>query len=75
MCPGVLHVNFGSSSTTYNGIVYAPYAHLYMQDQGAGTTQIHSDLVIGTICGQSANLEISGVSSANTPITRVGLVY
>lgn len=72
---GVLHMNFGSSSTTYQGIVYAPYAHLFMQDQGAGTTKINSDLVIGTICGQSANLEISGASSANTPITRVGLVY
>lgn len=72
---GVLHVNFGSSSTTYNGIVYAPYAHLYMQDQGAGTTQIHSDLVIGTICGQSADLEVSGAPSGSTPISRVGLVY
>jgi Flp pilus assembly protein TadG len=71
---GVLHIGFGSSKTAYEGAVYAPYAHLFMQDQGAGTTTIKTDLVVGTICGQSADLEVSGISG-DSPITQVGLVY
>lgn len=71
---GVLLMNFGSSSSNYTGIVYAPYAHLFMQDQGAGTTQINTDLVIGTVCGQSGNVEVSGLTS-DSVITKVGLVY
>lgn len=71
---GVLHMNFGSSSTAYNGIVYAPYAHLFTQDQGASNGNINTDLVIGTVCGESATFEVSGLTNAS-PITQVGLVY
>jgi Flp pilus assembly protein TadG len=71
---GTIETNFGSSGTTFNGVVYAPDAHLYAQDQGAGTTIVNTDFVVGTICQQSANLEVSG-EVANNPITRVGLVY
>lgn len=71
---GTIETNFGSSGTTLNGIVYAPDAHLYAQDQGAGKTTVNTDFVIGTVCQQSANLVLAG-SAANNPITRVGLVY
>lgn len=71
---GVIDFNFGSSSTTIQGIVYAPSSHLFLQDQGAGTTTIDTDLVVGTICDQSANITIGGYSSGNSPITSVSLV-
>lgn len=72
--PGQLYFDFGSSTTVLNGIVYAPYAQLFVQDQGASTT-INTDLVIGNICMQSANITVNGYSGGASPITRVGLVY
>jgi hypothetical protein len=71
---GELDLNFGSSSTTFQGIVYAPNAHLFLQDQGSGTTGVNADLVVGTLCGQSANISVSGYSGGNSPLTQVGLV-
>jgi hypothetical protein len=70
---GTLDMNFGSSSTTLSGIVYAPNAHLFLQDQGSGTTTVNTDLVVGTICDQSANITVSGYSGGNSPITQIGL--
>jgi hypothetical protein len=71
--PGTLDMNFGSSATTVNGIVYAPNAHLFMQDQGAGTTTVNAILVVGTLCGQSANISVAGFSGPST-LTQIGLV-
>jgi Flp pilus assembly protein TadG len=71
--PGEIYVDFGSSSTTLNGIVYAPNAEIFGQDQGSSTS-IKLDLVVGDICMQSATFQVGGYS-ANNPITRVGLVY
>jgi len=72
--PGGIYFDFGSSITTLNGIVYAPYMQLFVQDQGASTS-LNTDLIIGNICAQSGNLNVNGYSAGNSPITRVGLVY
>jgi Flp pilus assembly protein TadG len=72
--PGEIYFDFGSSTTTLNGIVYAPYMQLFVQDQGA-STNLNTDLIIGNICAQSGNLNVNGYSAGNSPITRVGLVY
>ncbi len=70
---GELYFDFGSSNTTLNGVVYAPQAHMFLQDKGA-TMTLNTDLVIGTLCEQSATLTISGFTSGNSPITRSALV-
>jgi hypothetical protein len=71
--PGELYFDFGSSSTSLDGIVYAPNAQLFGQDQGASTT-INLDLVIGNICMQASTFTIGAITQSN-PITKVGLVY
>lgn len=72
--PGEMYLNFGSSTTVMDGIVYAPYMQLYGQDEGAATT-FATDLVIGNICIQSATFSVDGFSGPYSPLTRVGLVY
>lgn len=69
---GTIQLDFGSSVTAFDGVVYAPQAHVFLQDQGA-TATINSDLDIGTLCQQSANVTVDS-QSLNTPITRIGLV-
>lgn len=71
--PGEIALDFGSSNTTFNGIVYAPNAQLFGQDQGASTT-INLDLIIGNICMSSSTFQIGGITPDN-PIKTVGLVY
>jgi hypothetical protein len=71
---GEIYFDFGSSTTTLKGIVYAPYMQLFLQDQGANTT-FDNNFVIGTFCSQSATLNVNGLSGPLSPITRVGLVY
>jgi hypothetical protein len=71
--PGELYFDFGSSTTTLNGVVYAPSAHMFLQDEGA-TMTLNTDLVIGTLCQQSADISIAGDLSGTSPITRVALV-
>ena len=72
--PGEIYFDSGSSTTTLNGIVYAPYMQLFVQNQGASTS-LNTDLVIGNICAQSGNINVSGYSAGNSPITRVGLFF
>lgn len=72
--PGGIYFDFGSSTVTLTGIVYAPSMQLFVQDQGASTS-FNTDLVIGNICAQSGNITVNGFSGARSPIRRVGLVY
>lgn len=72
--PGQLYFDFGSSSTTLNGIIYTPYMQMFVQDQGANTT-LNNDLVIGNLCSQAATLTVNQYSGAQSPLTKVGLVY
>jgi hypothetical protein len=72
--PGELYFDFGSSSTTLTGVIYAPYMQLYVQDQGANTT-LNNDVIIGNFCAQAATVTVKGFSPALSPLARIGLVY
>lgn len=72
--PGELYFDFGSSTTVLNGIIYAPYMQMFVQDQGASTT-LNDDLIIGNLCSQAATLTVNQYSGAQSPLTKVGLVY
>lgn len=72
--PGELYFDFGSSTTSLTGVIYAPYMQLFVQDQGANTT-LNNDVVIGNFCSQSATVSINGLSPSLSPLTRIGLVY
>jgi len=72
--PGELYFDFGSSTTTLNGVVYAPYMQMFVQDQGAKTT-LNNDLVVGNLCSQAATLKVNSFSGPQSPLTKVGLVY
>jgi hypothetical protein len=70
---GEIYFDFGSSTVSLSGTVYAPKAHLFLQDEGAAVT-IDSNLDIGTLCQQSADVTIAGQTNGNAPTTRIGLV-
>jgi hypothetical protein len=72
--PGEIYLDFGSSKTVIDGIVYAPYMQLFGQDKGSSTT-FASNLVIGNMCMQSSTFDVDGYSGAQSPLTRAGLVY
>lgn len=71
---GEMYFDFGSSTTTIKGVIYAPYMQLFLQDQGASTV-FDNNFVIGTFCSQSATLNVNGFSGPLSPNTRVGLVF
>lgn len=71
---GEIYFDFGSSTGTLQGNVYAPYAELFVQDQGASFTMAN-DFVLGTFCSQAATLTVGGFSGPLNPNSRVGLVY
>ncbi|HEY2468846.1 MAG TPA: pilus assembly protein TadG-related protein [Terracidiphilus sp.] len=72
--PGELYFDFGSSTTTMTGVIYAPYMQLFVQDQGASTT-LNDDVIIGNFCSQAATIRINGLSPSLSPLTKIGLVY
>lgn len=72
--PGELYFDFGSSTTSLTGVIYAPYMQLFVQDQGANTT-LNNDVIIGNFCAQAATVTINGLSPSLSPLTRIGLVY
>ena len=72
--PGEIYLNFGSSTTNVQGVIYAPYMQLFGQDKGSSTT-FAADLVVGNVCMQSATFTVDDFSGNKSPITRVGLVY
>jgi Flp pilus assembly protein TadG len=69
----------GSSSGLIDGIIYAPSAELFLQDSGGdknGGLQLITDLIVGTLDNQTANLTITNYSQtvSNSPLTKVALV-
>ncbi len=72
--PAEIYLSFGSSSTDLEGVVYAPYMQMFLQDQGA-STKLAVDVVIGNFCSQAATLKVQGYGSSNSPLARIGLVY
>ena len=80
---GELPLDFGATTATYNGAVYAPNADLSLQDQGANSSSgfgiiVKGALIVGTVDvddKNKGNLELLGFSDTTTsPIPRISLV-
>lgn len=80
---GELPLDFGATTATYNGAVYAPEADLSLQDQGANSSSgfgiiVKGALIVGTVDvddKNKGNLELLGFSDTTTsPIPRISLV-
>ncbi|WP_162601668.1 pilus assembly protein TadG-related protein [Occallatibacter savannae] len=72
----ILEFAFGNCQGSFNGIVYAPNAALYLHDS-AGSLTVNADLVVGEIDDQAATLTVNSYSAANpttTPLKAVALV-
>jgi hypothetical protein len=71
-----IKIQKGSSNGTISGIIYAPAAQLYLQDNGGGVT-LNSDLVVNSLFDKASTLTINSYTQANpsiSPLTRVALV-
>jgi Flp pilus assembly protein TadG len=71
-----IKIQKGSSNGTISGIIYAPSAQLYLQDNGGGVT-LNSDLVVNSLFDKASTLTINSYTQANpstSPLTRVALV-
>lgn len=81
--------DFGSSSGSIDGIIYAPGAALVLHDSGGdkgggkkggggsgGGLQLITDLIVNTLEDQTATLGITSYSQTvpNSPLSRVALV-
>jgi hypothetical protein len=71
--PAEMYFDFGSSTSDLEGVIYAPYMQMFVQDQGA-STKLDNDVVIGNFCSQAATLSIQGYGSSYSPLARIGLV-
>lgn len=70
-----LEVQFGSNNETIDGMIYAPGAEVYLQDNGGGVTA--SGVVAYHLYIQSSTLKITGYSVTNastSPFKTVSLV-
>jgi Flp pilus assembly protein TadG len=66
----------GNSTGSLTGIIYAPDAELFLQDN-AGGLAITSDVIVGTLYNKTSTLTIASYSAANpttTPLKAVSLV-
>jgi putative Flp pilus-assembly TadE/G-like protein len=71
--PAEMYFDFGSSTSDLEGVIYAPYMQMFVQDQGA-STKLDNDVVIGNFCSQAATLSIQGYGASYSPLARIGLV-
>lgn len=62
-----LQVQFGSNNQTLDGIIYAPSAEVYLQDNGGGVTA--SGVIASTMFIKSSTLKIPSYSSKNPTTT------
>lgn len=75
-----MQIQFGASSGTLTGIIYAPAAELYLQDSGGdhnGGVSLTTDLIVDKLFDKTATLTINSYSQANptiTPLKTVTLV-
>jgi Flp pilus assembly protein TadG len=70
-----LQIQFGSGNETLDGMVYAPGAEVYMQDNGGGVTA--TGVIADTMYIKSSSLTIPSYSAAHpttTPLRAVTLV-
>jgi Flp pilus assembly protein TadG len=71
-----INIQKGSSNASITGIIYAPSAELYLNDNG-GAVSLVSDLIVNTLFIKASTLSISSYSAANpttTPLRAVSLV-
>lgn len=74
-----MQLQFGSSSGSITGIIYAPGAELYLQDSGgdkSGGVSLTTNLIVNSLYDKTATLSIASYSQSvsTSPLTRVGLV-
>ena len=75
-----MQIQFGASSGTLTGLIYAPTAELYLQDSGGdknGGVSLTTDLIVDKLFDKTATLTINSYSLANptiTPLKTVTLV-
>jgi len=62
-----LQVQFGSNNQTLDGIIYAPGAQVYLQDNGGGVTA--SGVIANTMFIKTSTLNIPGYSASNLATT------
>jgi hypothetical protein len=70
-------VQFGSSSGSLTGIIYAPGAQLYLHDSGGGGVSLYSDLIVSRLFDKAATVTINNytpASAAYAPLKQVTLV-
>jgi hypothetical protein len=70
---------FGNSTGTIDGIIYAPTAQLYLHDSGgdkSGGINLITDLIVGQLNDQTADLSITNYSTTvgGSPLTKIALV-
>jgi hypothetical protein len=71
-----INIQKGSSNANITGIIYAPKAKLYLNDNG-GSISLVSDLIVDTLFIKASTLNISSYSASNpttTPLRAVSLV-
>jgi hypothetical protein len=77
---GTLTFDKGSASGTFNGIIYAPDAEMYLHDSGgdsSGGLQLNSDMIVGTLDDQTATMTVTSYTQtnpSNSPLTKVALL-
>lgn len=78
---GLININQGTAEGTITGIIYAPSAQLFIQDQGAMSNSgvaltLNADVIVGTFNDQASNVTINSYQSSGNPtqLTRVTLV-
>ena len=72
-----MQIQFGASSGSLTGIIYAPTAKLYLQDSGgdkSGGVTLTTDLIVGTLFDKTATLTINSYSLSNPTITPLRVV-
>ncbi len=75
-----IQVQFGASYGTWDGIIYAPTAELYLQDSGgdhSGGVTLDTDLIVNTLFDKTATLTIHSYTTQfgnSSPLTAVALV-
>jgi len=69
-----IQIQKGSSDSTITGVIYAPSAQVYLQDNGGGVTMT-ADLVVGSLFVKASTLNLTSYSQSNgSVLSRVVLV-
>jgi hypothetical protein len=61
--PGIILLDMGNSSGTFEGEIYAPYSDLVFQDSGGGLNVV-TDIVVNTMCNKTADLSVTSYAKS-----------